>query len=72
MIPPITTVASGRCTSAPVVVARAMGIRPSEPTRAVMSTGRSLVSAPSRMASSSGIYGLHPVCKEKNTDGRKE
>ena len=38
--PPITTVASGRCTSAPTVVAIAMGINPSEATSAVIRTGR--------------------------------
>ncbi len=50
-MPPITTVASGRCTSAPVPVAIAMGTKPSEATRAVISTGRSRVSAPSVTAS---------------------
>ncbi len=45
-MPPITTVAKGRCTSAPVPVARAMGINPSEATRAVMSTGRNRVIDP--------------------------
>ena len=43
-IPPITTVARGRCTSAPVPVAMAMGIKPSEATSAVMSTGLSVTS----------------------------
>ena len=51
-IPPITTVARGRWTSAPVPVAMAMGMKPSEATRAVIRTGRSRVSAPSRIASS--------------------
>lgn len=39
-IPPITTVASGRCTSAPVPVANAIGIKPSDATQAVINTGR--------------------------------
>ena len=50
--PPMTTVASGFCTSAPVPVASAIGTKPSEATSAVMSTGRSRVSAPSQIASS--------------------
>ena len=53
-MPPMTTVASGRCTSAPAPVASAIGTKPSEATSAVISTGRSRVSAPSRTASSSG------------------
>ena len=55
MIPPITTVANGRCTSAPVPVASAMGTNPSDATRAVISTGRSRVREPSVMASSRGL-----------------
>ena len=51
MTPPMTTVASGRCTSAPAPVAIAIGTNPSEATRAVINTGRSRVSAPSRTAS---------------------
>ena len=43
MIPPMTTVASGRCTSAPAPVAIAIGTKPSEATSAVISTGRSRV-----------------------------
>ena len=43
----MTTVASGRCTSAPVPVASAIGTKPSEATSAVISTGRRRVSAPS-------------------------
>lgn len=47
----MTTVASGRALDLrPVVVARAMGIKHGEATRAVMSTGRNRVSAPWRMA----------------------
>ncbi len=41
--PPITTVASGRCTSAPSPCDRAIGKKPIEATRAVMSTGRNRV-----------------------------
>src|SRR5436305_1699043 len=41
-MPLMTTVASGRWTSAPVLVAMAMGTKPKLATRAVMSTGRSL------------------------------
>jgi hypothetical protein len=40
MRPPITTVASGRCTSAPLLVEIAIGMKPTLATRAVMSTGR--------------------------------
>src|SRR6185295_10806770 len=39
-MPPMTTVARGRWTSAPEPVARAMGRKPRLATRAVMSTGR--------------------------------
>ena len=46
MRPPITTVANGFCTSAPVPVARAMGMNPKEATSAVISTGRNRVTAP--------------------------
>ena len=52
--PPITTVARGFCTSAPVPVARAMGTKPSEATSAVMRTGRSRVRHPRRIAASRG------------------
>ena len=52
--PPMTTVASGRCTSAPTPVLSAIGTKPSAATAAVMSTGRSRESAASRIASSSG------------------
>ena len=47
----MTTVASGRCTSAPVPVARAIGTKPRAATKAVIATGRSRVRAPSRTAS---------------------
>jgi hypothetical protein len=50
--PPITTVAIGRCTSAPVPVASAIGTNPRDATSAVIATGRSRVSAPSCSASS--------------------
>src|SRR6266851_666036 len=54
MTPPITTVAKGLCTSAPAPVAIAIGIKPSDATSAVISTGLSRVSAPSRTASTRG------------------
>ena len=44
--PPITTVASGRCTSAPALVETAIGMKPTLATSAVISTGRSRVVAP--------------------------
>ena len=53
-MPPITTVASGRCTSAPVPVASAIGTKPSAATSAVISTGRRRVAQPSRIARSTG------------------
>src|ERR1051325_1391742 len=49
--PPMTTEASGRCTSAPVDVAMAIGMKPTLATSAVMSTGRSRRSAPPSTAS---------------------
>ena len=54
MIPPITTVASGRCTSAPAPVAIAIGTNPTEATSAVDNTGRNRSCAPCRTASSTG------------------
>lgn len=57
-MPPITTVASGRCTSAPAPVASAIGTKPRDATSAVISTGRSRVSAPSRTASATGSPSL--------------
>ena len=53
-IPPITTVASGRCTSEPSPTFSAIGTKPRLATRAVINTGLSRVNAPSRIASSSG------------------
>ncbi len=50
--PPITTVASGRCTSAPVPVASAIGMKPRLATRAVIKTGRTRSIAPPMMAPS--------------------
>ena len=38
--PPITTVASGRCTSAPEPLLNAIGRKPSDATKAVIRTGR--------------------------------
>ena len=52
MRPPITTVASGRCTSAPELVDNAIGRNPRLATDAVMSTGLSRATAPSRTACS--------------------
>lgn len=46
IIPPITTVAKGLCTSEPIPVFSAMGINPSEATSAVVNTGRNRVKAP--------------------------
>ena len=40
--PPITTVASGRCTSAPEPLLKAIGKKPSDATKAVIKTGRNL------------------------------
>mgnify|MGYP006894100693 CR=1 FL=1 len=54
-IPPITTVASGRCTSAPAPTLIAIGTKPRLATRAVIRTGRSRVRAPSRIASPTGL-----------------
>src|SRR4029453_10605060 len=47
IIPPITTVANGRCTSAPALVERAIGMKPNAATAAVISTGRKRVKDPS-------------------------
>ena len=54
-MPPITTVASGRCTSEPAPTLNAIGTKPSEATSAVISTGRRRPSAPSRTACGKGI-----------------
>ena len=51
--PPITTVARGLCTSEPIPVFSAIGMKPNEATNAVVNTGRSRVSAPFVIASSS-------------------
>ena len=45
--PPITTVASGRCTSAPMLVAMAIGRNPTLATKAVINTGLRRSIAPS-------------------------
>jgi hypothetical protein len=51
MRPPITTVANGRCTLAPVLVAIAIGIKPMLATSAVIITGRKgNASCPTKMA----------------------
>ncbi|MNS85825.1 hypothetical protein D3C86_1480950 [compost metagenome] len=44
--PPITTVASGFCTSAPALVLMAMGRKPREATIAVINTGRKRAMVP--------------------------
>ena len=44
-IPPMTTVASGRCTSAPAWVEIAIGMNPNAATSAVVTTGRKTVAA---------------------------
>jgi hypothetical protein len=51
MSPPITTVASGFCTSAPALVANAIGRNPKEATAAVISTGRKRICVPFRTTS---------------------
>src|SRR5258708_8342394 len=64
-IPPITTVARGRCTSAPVPVAMAMGTNPSEATRAVIKTDRKST----RLNSSHQIISYAVFClKKKKND----
>ena len=52
-MPPITTVASGRCTSAPAPCESAIGRKPMDATVAVISTGFSRDPAPVTMASRS-------------------
>ncbi len=52
--PPMTTVASGRCTSEPAPVLSAIGTKPRAATSAVMRTGLSRVAAASLMASARG------------------
>lgn len=44
--PPITTVANGRCTSAPAPWLSAIGRKPREATEAVINTGLSLIFVP--------------------------
>ena len=68
MMPPMTTVASGRCTSAPVPTFSAIGTKPSDATSAVISTGRSRVSAPSRMALVERIALLAQLADEGDHD----
>src|SRR6185369_18050565 len=55
MRPPITTVASGLCTSAPAEVAIAIGMNPRLATSAVINTGRNRTRVPSLKASSVDI-----------------
>ncbi|MDF2694913.1 MAG: hypothetical protein K0S65_3296, partial [Labilithrix sp.] len=52
--PPMTTVASGRCTSLPGAVDSAIGKKPNDATSAVMSTGRRRSSAARMIAASCG------------------
>ena len=52
MTPPMTTVASGRWTSAPMPVLKAIGTKPSAATSVVISTGRRRVRAASSTACS--------------------
>ena len=49
--PPITTVASGRCTSAPSPLLNAIGKNPIDATKAVIKTGRNLIFPPMRTTS---------------------
>src|SRR5262245_28961055 len=49
--PPTTTVASGRCTSDPMPVARAAGTIPNSATRIIINTGRNCAFAPAMAAS---------------------
>ena len=44
--PPMTTVANGRCTSAPEPLLKAMGKKPNEATKAVINTGRNRIFVP--------------------------
>lgn len=53
-MPPMTTVASGLCTSEPVPVANAMGTNPRDATNAVISTGRKRAIEPLKIASCKG------------------
>ena len=54
-MPPMTTVASGRCTSLPMPVLNAIGTNPKAVTSAVINTGLSRVNAPCRIAASSDV-----------------
>ena len=53
--PPVTTVASGRCTSAPALVETAIGRKPRLAAVAVVSTGRSRSIAASRAAARASL-----------------
>src|SRR6056300_943275 len=55
IIPPMTTVASGLCTSEPAPTLKAIGTNPREATSAVIRTGLRRVKAPSIIASSSAL-----------------
>ena len=65
IIPPITTVASGRCTSAPVPVFKAIGKKPRLATRAVIMIGRRRISAPSMIAPVNLLASL-PRCLQRS------
>ena len=66
MMPPMTTVASGRCTSAPAWVEIAIGMKPNAATAAVVSTGRSTVRRCAGSARSSG-----PAVRPRRRDNRR-
>ena len=51
-MPPMTTVAKGRCTSEPMPTLTAMGKNPKDATKAVVNTGRKRVNAPLIIAAS--------------------
>ncbi len=58
----MTTVARGRCTSAPTPVFRAMGTNPRAATRVVIRTGRNRISALLSIASSRERPSLSKRC----------
>ena len=58
--PPITTVANGRCTSAPADEEIAIGKKPNAAAEAVNNTGRNLSVVPFRISSS--ISFISPLC----------
>ena len=60
--PPMTTVASGRCTSAPADVATAIGTKPNDATNPVRKTGRRRCSQPRKITLSVHILYLPADC----------